>query len=125
MAWLAARDCRRRPRPGTACAVLLSLLFLLLTSDRLHNHSGVEQGLTVATHGPAAMGLASSSRPAVPGRSLPCLACLHLRTFYLGPVAIIPEKFSLPEVAGSGLPGPTPPPAPVIRSADVRAPPVC
>jgi len=106
----------------SAIALLLALLLLTLASDRLHNHSGVDEAFIAgASRGPSLSRHASlpqSRRPVV------CVACLHHRTFGLyatadlteGPVVILAEP--------PAAPAHVPPPAPMARPAGLRAPPL-
>ncbi len=123
MAWPGSATFRNRFRCATAGAVLLSTILLIVVSDRLHNHSGTEAGLlTLAPAGPRP-GIVPNTRPATSGRGVPCLACLHHRTSFVGPGARAAEG-RLPSVAiERRRPVPAPPPAPATRPTGLRAPP--
>ena len=122
MAIAGARKARVLRDRISAFALLLALLILTLASDRLHNHSGVEEVfIASSTSGPALAREASATQSRKP---LVCVACLHHRTYGMsssdklaaGPMVSLPE--APPALAL------VPPPAPLTRPAGLRAPPL-
>jgi len=110
-------------RRVSAVALLGSIFFLSLASDRFHNHSGTGEALA-SFHG-SSRGENLDLRTPSPAARRPvvCVACLHHRTFGVnssdslgeGPMVVLPEV-PLPAA-------PVPPPAPLSRPACLRAPP--
>ena len=107
-----------------AVPILLSLLLLNIASDRLHNHSGAEEGLVSVAPSPAGAHWAGPLASHPSRRGVVCVACLYHRTYGVGPSAglFVGRTAALPN-ARLAL-APVPPPAPHSRPAGLRAPPI-
>jgi len=114
-------------RRATAQVVLISLLLALLASDRLHNHHGAgDHLLGPAVPGSSCARLTNAPGPTVPGRTLPCPACLYHRTFSMDPSGRAPEARQVAVSLGERLlADPPPPAAPIVIRTGPRAPPAC
>jgi hypothetical protein len=112
-------------RRATAHVVLISLLLALLASDRLHNHPRADDHLTLGAPGTSGVRLAAAPGPTVPGRALPCPACLYHRTFSVDPSERAPEGRQVAVSLAGRVPVADSPPraAPVIARTGPRAPP--
>ena len=110
-------------RRGTALLLLCSVLFLAVASDKFHNHPGADSESSSRLLSPPQPSLILKGESGGHTRPLVCIACLHHRTYGLGPFAgmlqgrpvVIPDA-TLGEV-------PFPPPAPLSRPTGLRAPP--
>ena len=125
MRWFGARAPQSSLRVGTAALTLLSLTVLTVASDRMHNHPATEAALTTLSTSTPRLESGSSPHPARSSRNVPCPACIHHRTCWLGPTATLPEGRMLAVVAPRCAVSPSPPPAPAARPAGLRAPPLC
>src|SRR5580765_3202641 len=126
MRWFGARAPRSSLRVGTAVVTLLSLTLLTVASDRMHNHPATEAALVSLSPSTPHLESPSSPLPAGSSRNVPCPACIHHRTCWLGPAATLPEGRMLAIVAPRRGVSPAPPPAaPAARPAGLRAPPLC
>ena len=124
MARLGAPVSRNLLRRATARLVVIALLLLIFTADRLHNHPGTGDFPGGVTPGESGARLSTAPGHAVPGRAFPCPACLHHRTFSVDPLEKAPEG-RLVAVSRERQPLPdSPPPAdPVPTPPGPRAPP--
>lgn len=111
-------------RRWTAGVLLFATVLLVGASDRLHNHSGAEPGVQLPARGISGRPILSTVQPVRFSGSVPCLACLHNRTFSMAPTD---ATLSGRQEARESQPCPalpTPPPAPTARPALLRAPPI-
>jgi len=113
-------------RRAATHVVLLSLVLALLASDRLHNHPGADDHLMLAAPGTPGDRFTTGPGPTVPGRTLPCPACLYHRTFSMDPSERAPEERQAAVSPGErGLADPPPPATPIVTRSGPRAPPAC
>jgi len=113
-------------RRAATHVVLVSLLLSLLASDRLHNHPGADEHLTLAARGASRARLTTVPGPTVPGRPLPCPACLYHRTFSVDPSERAPEGRLVVVSPGERvLADPPRPSTPIVTRTGPRAPPAC
>jgi len=110
-------------RRGTALLLLCSVLFLAVASDRFHNHPGADSESFTRLLSPPQPCLDLKGKPAGHTRPLICIACLHHRTYGLGPFAgmLQGRPVAIPEATLGEVP--FPPPAPLPRPTGLRAPP--
>ncbi len=113
-----------RVRRWTAGILLFAIVFLAGASDRLHNHSGAEPGVVLAASGALDRPVLANVQPVRFTGNAPCLACLHNRTFSVGPADSAPSSHQEVQVSEPSPTLPAPPPAPTARPALLRAPPL-
>ncbi|HMC83624.1 MAG TPA: hypothetical protein VKL61_10375 [Candidatus Polarisedimenticolia bacterium] len=113
-----------RTRRWTAGVLLTAIVFLVGASDRLHNHSGAEPGVQLLAPWTSGRPVLATAQPVRFTGSVPCLACLHNRTFSVGPTDTAPSGHQEAHVSEPCPALPTPPPAPTTRPVLLRAPPL-
>src|SRR5882672_9860021 len=107
-----AQTSPRRARRWTAGVLLFAILFLAGASDRLHNHPGAEPGVRLPPPVVSAHAVLTTSQPVRFTGGAPCLACLHNRTFSVGPSDTAPSGHQEARLSEPRAALPTPPPAP-------------